>query len=841
MSDLRTATRFAFRELRTGFTGFRIFFACLFLGVMSIAGVGALSSSITAGLQEQGQAILGGDVDVRLSHREANQEEVAWLSQAGTVSTIADLRSIAKLPQPRKKASTLIQLKAIDDLYPLYGKFTVASGGTPFTLLEKTDRWGALVEQTFLDRTGAEIGDAIAIGRTEFTIRDVIVDEPDRLAGGLAIGPRVIISYDGLRDTGLIQPGALNRYHYRIVFNDGVELAEWKEQTAEKFPLAGWRIQDSSRSAPGVRRFVERVGLFLSLVGLTALVVGGVGVGNAVRAYLEKKVETIATLKCLGASGQFVFRLYLIQILVLALGAIALGCIVGASVPWIVDSFFSDVLPVPLVSETFWSPLLIAGLYGFLTALAFAIWPLARAQDLPPARLFRDLVTGDRQWPRKRYVLATGLAFLGLASMAVALADMPLFAFWFVIGAAASFIVLLGTGRGIMALAKRIRQVRNPDWRMAVANLHRPGSQTSGIVLSLGLGLTLLVTIMLIDGNISTQIGDRAPDTAPTFFFVDIQPTQIEEFRSIAETTQGVENVVTVPSIRGQVTKINGKKPSEIEVPAEAKWIFRGDRGVTFAVEQPENANIVAGEWWPSDYSGKPIISFGAELADELGLGIGDTITLNILGVEIEAEIYNLRTIDWSEMGINFIFIFAPGPIENVPHTYLATAKADQKGTEALYSTVTETFPNVTAVRMKEAIEAVNGLLRNLSAAVRGASGLTLIAGVMVLAGAMATGHAARVYDAVVLKVLGAERRRIVKTYLIEYALIGLVTAVFSAVAGTISAWAVITQVMQADFYFLPATIGLTVGGATLITVALGLAGTWSALGEKPAPVLRAD
>jgi putative ABC transport system permease protein len=845
MSDapLSLALRLARRELRGGIRGFRIFIACLALGVAAIAGVGSVSTALTRGLAERGQEILGGDVDVRLIHREATPAEYAALSKGNTVSRSAEMRGMARrLDEARQ---SLVEIKAVDGLYPLYGAMKLAPAmplGEALSL--RGGRYGAVAEPNLISRLGLKVGDSFRVGQAVFELRAEIQHEPDRVGDGFALGPRVMIAGDALASTALIQPGSLVSWHYRLRLPEDARstpaIKVFVDALGKAFPDAGWRIQDRTDSAPSVRRFVTRVALFLNFVGLTALVVGGVGVANAVKSYLDRKREVIATFKCLGAPGALIFRLYLIQVMALAAIGIAIGLGVGACVPFIVEALAGDLIPVPAELGLYAAPLVLAAAFGVLTALAFAIWPLARAREVPAASLFRDLFEPERRFPRAPYIVATAGALAALGGLAIATAEQPFFALWFVAGAAAVFLVLRLAAMGVMALAARI-PVRAPEMRLALANLYRPGAPTSAVMLSLGLGLTLLVTVSLIDGNLAGEIRSELPGRAPSFFFVDIQPEQSAPLEALVRAAPGVSKFERVPMLRGRIVALKGVAVDKLKVAPNAQWALSGDRGITYAAAMPDNSKLASGKWWPENYKGPLLVSLGDDLARGFGIGIGDRITVNVLGREIEAEVANTREIDWQSLGINFVMVFSPGVLEAAPHTELATVTMEEAGEAALEREVTSRFPNVTSVRVKEALDAVNGMLGQFSLAVRAMGAITLVSGVLVLAGAMAAGFRARVKDAVILKVLGATRARILGIYAREYAALGLATALIAAAAGSAAAYVIIARVMELPWHFLPGTLIATVLGASLATVALGLLGTWAALSAPAAPNLRSE
>ncbi|WP_422020648.1 ABC transporter permease [Roseibium sp.] len=842
----RLALRFALRELRGGLKGFYIFIACIALGVAAISGVTSVSRALTEGISQEGQAILGGDLSFRLVHRQVNEDERSYIDSLGAVSEVATLRAMARRADTADQA--LVELKAVDDVYPLYGALELQSGQSLVGALEQRDgRWGAVAELALLARLDVEVGDTLELGRTSVEITDVIETEPDKLAGGMEFGPRLMISTEAIGETGLVQPGSLVRWHYRVRMDPAPSIGELKqiEEEAEQTEAdAGWRVRSRANASPGLQRSIDRFAQFLTLVGLTALVVGGVGVANAVRAFLETKREVIASFKCLGATGGFVFQIYLVQMLALALIGIGIGLVIGAMIPFAAGAALSNVLPVKLAVGIYPSELGLGLVYGLLTALAFALWPLGRAHDVPPTALFRDIVAAGSKWPRKRYLFATALTVVILASIAILLAYDKRIATIYIAASAGAFVLLVVVARIIMWLAKRLPPVRSTELRLAIANIHRPGALTPSVVLSLGLGLSLLVALTLIDGNLRRELTATIAGEAPSFFFVDIQSHERDAFETLLREEAPNADLQSVPMLRGRIVSLNGISSDDF-VPAQegSDWVLRGDRGITYEATLPPNSELATGEWWPQNYSGPPLVSFDAEAATDLGLKIGDTVSVNVLGREISAEIANTRDVEWQSLGINFVMVFSPNTFAGAPHAHLMTLGWDenvQTDTElALLKTVSSSFPTVTSVRVKDAISQVNNIVAQLAWAIRGASSITLIASVLVLAGALAAGHRSRIYDAVILKTIGATRTRLILAYGLEYAILGLVTAVFAVLAGGIAAWYVITAIMGGTFTLLPVTAFSAALIALVLTVGFGLIGTWRVLGEKPAPVLR--
>lgn len=836
--------RLARRELRAGLKGFWIFLASLALGVAAITAVQSVARGVLDGLEADGRRLLGGDVALRQLYQPISSEQLAQLSARATALTHSrEMRAMVQ--RQEGEGSSLVELKAVDATYPLVGEMRVAEdpGSDLESLLAKTEgRWGALVEPALLARLDLQVGDPLLLNRLPLTIRGTIAEEPDRLGGSgrFGLGPRLLIAADALGESGLERPGSMIYHHYRLLLKGGDDPEALRSDLEERFPDAAWRITDYRNAAPQIRIFVERLDLFLTLVGLTALLVGGVGVGNAIRAYLDGKLRTIALLKSVGATHGRVFEIYLAQMLILAGAGIGAGLLVGVASPALAAGLLSQLLPFQLPTQLYPEVLLRAAGFGLLTTLAFGIWPLARTRQVAAAALLRgngEAATATAlPWP---YLAATVIAALGLAALAIFSADRPLFAIIFIVGAAVTMALFRLAAVTVLRMTRSFTHLRRPGLRLALANLHRPGAPTANSILSLGLGLTVLVAIALIQGNLARQVDDELPDRAPAFFFIDIQKEQQEAFAAALGHIDGTENLRQVPYMRGRIEEIRGAPAIEaLTHPDQAFWL-EGDRGVTYASAAPDSGRIVAGEWWAADYSGAPLLSVHKDLAEAFALSIGDQITVNLFGRRLTATVATIRELEWRSMQLNFSLVFSPDPLRFAPHTYLATVEASESAEPTVQRIVAEQFPSVTLVRVKEALATLNGVLADIGVAVRGVAGVTLLAGVLVLAGAIAAGHRRRVYESVILKVLGATRRELLGVYLLEYGLLGAITALIAGLLGSITAWAVITQVMESEWLFLPSTLALTLAGALTITLALGYVGTWHALGERAGPLLR--
>jgi putative ABC transport system permease protein len=764
-----------------------------------------------------------------MNQRQATPEELAAFAQEGEVSLLTRMRAMA-VPSGGGDPS-LVELKGIDRNYPFYGSFTLREGA----LADRPRGLQVAIGPELADKLGARVGSDLRIGNASLRIIGVIDAEPDRVSQGFALGPSAMVDAEGLAATGLVQPGSLFISAYRIRLPREANPLEVNQRLQSAFPSAGFKVEDRLNAAPGTRRFLERLGQFLTLVGLSALIVAGVGVGNGVASYLDGKRNGIAVLKMLGATSGTIFRIYLLQIALVALFAIMAGLAAGAAVPGLLSWLAGDLLPVAPGSGIYPPPLLLAAAYGLLAAFAFALVPLARARTIPAATLLRGGVAGVLRapwWSRAGAVLA-GVA---MAALAVWTSPNRLFALGFIAAALALLAVLALLAGLIRWTMARLPRARAPMLRMVIANLHRPGAATGRLVVALGLGFTLFSTLAVVETNLTAQIRSTIPAKAPSFFILDVPSGEADAFRRVA----GGAQLNLMPSIRATVTAINDRRIADMQELPEGAWFLRGDRNLSFAAALPEGSRIVEGEWWPADYSGPPLVSLDAENARAAGLGVGDSITVSVLGREIEARIANLREIDWGRMGLNFVIIFAPGALDGAPHSLMGTATMPTEQERDFSRAVTQSFPSVTAVRIQDVIATVSGLMGQLAAAIRAAGSVAILAGLAVLIGAIAASRRARIYDSVILKLLGATRGRILLMQAMEFGLLAFILCLLALGLGAAAGWYIVVELFELEWAPDWGAVLLTLSVGAGLTLVIGLVGTLPALTARPARALRA-
>ncbi|MFP4517529.1 MAG: ABC transporter permease [Desulfovibrionales bacterium] len=839
LQTARTAMRLARREMRSGLKGFGVFLACLFLGVAVISSVGNLSESLKAGLQRDAGILLGGDVEIRLTHRGLTPEQERFVrSRAQRFSEVVTLRAMVRTSNGTD--AVLVELKGVDRAYPLFGDIDldpdeplsreIASGG-PLP--------GAVADQGLVERLGLEPGDVITIGDADFQFAAVLQSEPDRTTSLFSLGPRVMVGLDSLRQSGILDPGSLVRYAYRLELPQGLTLESFEQELKEQFPQAGWQVRSARQAVPRIQFFLERMTVNLTLIGLTALLVGGLGVLSGVRGYLSQKMKTIAIIKCLGGTTKLLVTSYLAQIIALALVGSLAGIVVGAAVPFVFERFFADQLPLPMQPGIYVEPLILAGVYGVLIAFLFSIKELGRAGMISPAVLFRG--EGQAQGKRAGKKIMFALLFGGIVLGAVIISSSSEreTALWFAAGAGICLVIFRLLGAAFVRGVRRLPRPTSPGIRLGIMSAGRPGSSSGLMVFSLGLGLTALITIVQVQYVLRDMVEQNIPDMAPSYFLIDIQPGQLEDLDRVLEDIPGVVRFERMGQIRGRIVRINGVDVEQAEYDQDVSWAVRGDRSLTWAKDIPAGSTVSKGKWWPEDYSGSPLISLTADLARGFGLNVGDTLTVNILGRNITAQIANLREVEWTTLALQFAIIFSPGVLESAPLSYIGTVYARPGAETEVYVQTTTEFPGIGVVRIRDVLERVGELLSRIGNIYVGMSLITLGMGFFVLAGLLSADQSRRIYEMVVLKVCGGTRRQILLSYLTEFALIGVAAGTISALVGLATGYAVVTWIMEIRFVPSPLLIGATILGALAGTMLFGIAGTARILARSPAPYLR--
>jgi putative ABC transport system permease protein len=828
--------RLAWREGRGAGRHFAYLVACITLGVGALVAVGSFASSLERTVGRSARALMGGDVEIRSAQplSAESMDILAALSRPGT-KTLPVTELVAMSSAGGK--SQVVELKAVGDGYPLYGDLVT----TPAAPLDSLIGGGrALVHESLLTRLGLHRGDHLRIGEGEFTVSGIIRQEPDRAVGVFSLGPRVLIDVGDLEGTRLVRPGSRVRHRILLRLPGGSSAETLRDALVSRLTDPTVRVTTYTQAQPGVRRFWRQLTVYLGLTGLVALMVGGIGVATSVRAFVRGKLETIAVLKCLGASWRQVLAAYLLQTVLLGLSGSLLGATLGSALQWALAPALTPLMPVPLDAGL--SPrAILAGLaMGTGLTLLFALWPLLDIRRVPPALILRHEV--EPRLPGRRPWLAAVPIVAGLGALALWEAGSVKVGVIFIGGLAAA-LLLLGVGaRLVIAGARRLPRLRGLAWRQAVANLHRPGSHATTVLISLGLAVMLMVAVALLEQSLRAELADRGPARAPAFFFIDIQPDQVQGFRQLVTERTGREPRLT-PVVRSRLFSIDGAPVSrDPRQRREEVWYLSREYVLTWAAAAPPENPVVAGRWWTAEEAARePLISVEEDIAKNLGVTIGSTLGFDIQGVIVTARVFNLRHVEWQTFNTNFFVIFSPGALDGAPTTWLATARVPPADELAVQSAVTAAFPNVTAIPVREVLERIASVLDQIALAIRLLAGVSIATGLIVTAGALGVSRHQRLYQSVILKALGATRGLVARMFAVEYALLGAAAGVGGTALAAALTWGVLHWALDVPWGGSLVTLGWGIAASALLALGVGFLGTFRLLGRRPLAVLRSE
>jgi putative ABC transport system permease protein len=830
----------AWRETRGAWRHVVVAFGCIAVGVAALVGVASFAASLDRTLGREAKALLGGDLELRSARPLDARARAALARLAGTGATVTEVRELVGMARvPERGGTLLVELKAVEAGYPLYGRLDTEPPGPLGELLGED---GALVQEALLTRLGLAVGDPVWIGAGRFRIAGVIRKEPDRSAGLFTLGPRVLIGAGALDRTALVQFGSRVRHRALVRLPEALDARATRATLLRELPDPGLRISAFDDAEPGLRRFFAQLTTYLGLVGLVSLLVGGIGVAASARTFVERKRFTIALLKCLGADSRQLWTTYVTQAVCLGLAGSVAGAALGLAVQALLVPLVGGF--VPFAIEARLEPAAIArGLaMGLLTTLLCVLWPLRRLRAVSPALILREPVEptpapGPRPW---RTALMVGL---GLAALAVWQAGSPKVGAIFVGAAVAALGLLAGTARGLTRLARRLPRLPWLAWRHGLASLYRPGGQTTGIVVALGVGVMLVVTVALLERSLSAYLDLERRRETPSFFFVDIQPDQTEAFVRTVSGVGGDSHPVLTPVVRARLAAINGQPVGRERTEGrEDAWRFTREYVLTVAAAPPAATVLTRGRWWTAaETTARPRISVEEEAARSFGVDVGGSLTFDVQGVPVEAEVMSLRRVDWHALTANFFVIFSPGALEGAPSTYLATARVPRQAEAALQDAVVAAFPNVTAVPVRDVLERVGAVMDQIGAAVRLIAAFVIGAGVVVMAGALVASRYQRLYESALLRTLGASRTGVARAFAVEYACLGAAAGLTGSPLAALLGWIVLRFVLEVPWTFEPALLLLGVVLPTMLALAVGFGATFRLLGQRPLPLLRRE
>lgn len=862
----RFILKMAWREARGSFRHFLFFLFSIAIGVGSIVGVGTIAANFEAMTLHEARNLLAADLEARLVRPLSTEGEsvLAGLAERG-IAFVRVTELIGMAATGKSEASQLVELKSVEPGYPFYGRLKLEPpAADPFS-----DPEGVWVQEGLLLRLRLQVGDSIQLGSARFTIRGIIRKEPDRSVGMFSLGPRVLLSQEGLARAELVRTGS--RLTRRLLFKITPQAKNYqghrsradllggvllktagvatpdglKAELKERWSGESVRLQTYQEVQPRLTRFLDNFTTYLGLVGLVTLMIGGIGVASNVHAFLTERIRTIAILKSLGSSSSTILLIYLFLSLILGGIGSGIGVVIGVAMASLLRSMMAGFLPPDFVFEMTFLPIVRGVAMGLLTTLLFALRPLWIIRRTSPARVFRQEVESEKS-PRfgranRGTLLLTGLMVLGWIGLSIWQAGS-----WqlggSVSGAVLAAVLLLTlAGGGAIQLIKRIPRPRSLILRYGLGNLHRPGRQVMTILLSLGIGVMVLLTLAQVEGSLMAQLKQNIPQDAPSLFFIDLQPDQKAPFETMLEDWKFKKPPEVTPLVRSRLYEVDGKKVSEIEAEERQDgWYFTREYVLTYRKSLPEHNVIRQGSWWKEDEAGS-LISVEAEAARHLGLKIGSSVTFDIQGVQVAGKVTSIRNVDWGSMSTNFFFIFSPAALEGAPVTYVATAVTRPEDDFPLQNAVTRTFPNVTIIPIREVLETIAGILKEITRTVRMMAVLGLAVGLIVLSGAIAATRARRVYEMVLFKTLGATRPALMAIMAVEYALLGTVAAAVGAALASAVSFGIVHFFLDIPWAFQWRTMAAGMGATVALTVATGFLTTYRILGAKPLAVLRSE
>jgi putative ABC transport system permease protein len=878
----------AWRETRGAWRHFVYFFVCIAIGVSALVGVSLFAAHVQHAVSSQAKSLLGGDLEVRSSHPLSAESRSVLdnLPERGVtrthVSELVAMGARTTNGTAAGQATQIVELKAVEPGYPLYGVMKLEPP-LPLDRLLHPDRsqcetgpcHGAVVQEALLLRMGLAVGDRLKIGKAEFLITGLVRTEPDRMANAFSLGPRVIISETGLKASALVQPGSRIRERELLRLAPEMPLEPLRAELRGRLASDHVRVSGYRDAQPQLKQFLEQLSRYLGLIGLTALLIGGLGVAMSIHAFMREKLKTIAILKTLGADSSILIGAYVLQAIGLGVIGSGAGMLLGIVLqrvlpPLLAGAFVTDLLDQvgasTELSTVSIGPLLKGGALGLLTTLLFSLWPLFRMRDVAPSAIFRREV--DQQSPDSAFrsswwfkaglqdrldVSIAGALIVGLAALSVWQAGSWRIGGWYVGGVAIAILTLVGCARLLVSGLCLLPKPASITLRYAIGNVLRPGGHTAGILVAIGLSVMVIVTVSLVERALLQQVGDSRPVDAPTFFFIDLQPDQTEGFTKLIVERTGGRRPELTPLVRSRLHAINGE---EVKIEEERDQEERRDEGtkeerrkqwylsreyvLTFLDQLPKGNEILRGVWWqPGQRLSSPQVSIEEEAARALGLDIGSYLDLDIQGATVRAEVSSIRKVDWGNFSTNFYMILSPGALDGAPVTYVATVHVEPDQEVPLQQAAVAAFPNVSAIHVGDVLRNFATVLDRLALAIRAVALFCVVTGGLVMAAALAATRYRRLYESVILKAVGATRGLIARTFAAEYALLGCIGGVLAVGLSSALSWLVLTHVFELTWRLHPVVLFIGLGCTVLLALSVGLLSTFRILGQRPLAILR--
>jgi putative ABC transport system permease protein len=850
---LSFAVRLALRESRQGARRVGVYMASITLGVAALVSIHSFRDDVARSVQEQADVLMG--ANARLAANRAFPDSVTRvldsLSAAG-VPLSRVTTALSMVLAPSTGSVRLLQVQANDGDFPYYGQVVTRPGGAWGRQVLSA---GILADPAVLTQLGVRVGDSLVVGRARLQLMGTVEDMPTDLGFQTAAGPRVFVSQATLASAGLLGVGSLARYQVFLKLADRAEREALGARYDTLFDATQVRYTLAEEQAEELSDGIRFLGEFLAMVGLGALLLGGIGVASAIHVYIREKRPGVAVLRCIGSDQWTLFAAYLVQAAGLGLAGSVVGVLLGVAIQRVLPVVLSGALPVD-VATRFSPASALAGLgIGVWVAAIFALIPLLGVRDVPPLQALRQ----DFEAPRRRRDPLHLGAYAALAASVVALcvieAPEPLMGLGFAGALAVTVVLLTGAGWALTRLTRRFFPTRaSYPIRQGVSNLFRPQNQTISVTLALGFGAFIVGTVLQVEGNLLEDLDVSFGEGRPNVLLFDIQKDQLEGVRAMVPRGAAASSE-PAPIVPGRILAINGVGRDELMADTTdderpERWALRREYRNTYRARLGSAETLVSGRWWDGtpgrddatevDAGGLARVSMEVEVASELRVGLADTITWDVAGAEIPSVVTSLRRVEWERLEPNFFAVFEPGTLDDAPQSIVMVVRIEDPESRAAFQRdLVTAFPNVSALDFSRVQEAIDGVLSQVRQAVAFLGLFCALAGLVVLVGALATSRSQRMREGALLKTLGARRRQVLAVLFAEYLALGTLATATGLVLALAASALLARFVFETDFSLQAPPLVAVWAAVAGMTVVVGLVGSRGLLSRPPLPVLR--
>ena len=848
--------RMALREIRASWQRLLLFFVCIAIGVGSIVALRSVIQSVRVALAGEARTLLGADVTLTTNRpwTDTVLEAIEAEQRGGRViqrSEAVEIPTMVRPADPSRLATRIVELRAVGPEFPLYGALTLRDGTYAHALLANH---GALVRPELLAQFGLEVGDRVLIGTETFEIRGVITAEPARRIGAFTLGPRVIIDRADLDSTGLLTFGSRVSYQQLLRVPEAAAsdvVVDLRRAFANEFVNVRWYLRTEDQMGENLARAEN----YLSLVGLVVLILGGIGVSSVTRVFVQQKVRSIAILKCMGTTSPQILAIYMTQVLLLGIAGSALGVALAAGVMAVVPAFVGDLTDLMKIDFGLTATAVLQGFaIGLLVSILFSLVPLLDVRHVKPSLLLRQDVppSSGVDWLKWAVTSAVAAALVAVAAWQAGSLEVGVMLSG---GFVATVFVLHLAGAVLVWAIQPLRRTRSFALRQAVLHIARPGNQTRVILLAVGLGAFFILGVRTLQVNLLRDFAIQAGPEAPDMFLIDIQQDQRDRLAIFLDEANGPAPAAKIiPTLRARVVAVQGR---EMDLDGYGQVRGRGlarEYTVTYRPQLEANEELIEGRWWGDEpMQGEAEVSIEKRFTDRDTDGdfrtgsriqVGDQMRFDVLGRIITARVTSVRRVDWQDFRAGgFMFVFRPGTFDRAPHTYISALQGPREPDERarMQAALVTQFPNVSVIDLREILQTVQGIVDNVTLAVTVVGALVLLSGLLILVGAVSMTKYRRVYEAAILKTLGASSKLIAAMLALEYGVLGAIAGTVGALGAIALSWAVARYALDLPW---EATPGITIAGivaTTLLVAAIGVLASLDVLRHKPLATLRAE